>query len=82
MPDSLVEKIKELRHEITEAAVEHDDALLEKYLGGEELTEEELSQAIRTATIADDVFEVGHDLPLGTFRNGVPHQHHRHAGAR
>ncbi len=58
VPDSLVEKVKELRHEIMEAAVEHDDALLEKYLGGEELTDEELSHAIRTATIAGKIFPV------------------------
>ena len=58
VPDSLVEKVKELRHEIMEAAVEHDDALLEKYLGGEELTDEELSHAIRAATIAGKIFPV------------------------
>ncbi|MCH7892387.1 MAG: GTP-binding protein, partial [Gemmatimonadetes bacterium] len=58
VPDSLLEKIMELRHEITEAAVEHDDVLLEKYLGGEELTEEDLAQAIRTATIAGKIFPV------------------------
>ena len=58
VPDSLVEKITELRHEIIEAAVEHNDALLEKYLGGEELTEEELTQAIRTATISGKLFPV------------------------
>ena len=58
VPDSLVEKVKELRHEIMEAAVEHDDALLEKYLAGEELTDEELSHAIRTATVAGKIFPV------------------------
>ncbi|MCH6545605.1 MAG: elongation factor G [Deltaproteobacteria bacterium] len=58
VPDSLLEKVKELRHEVMEAAVEHDDTLLEKYLGGEELTDEELSSAIRTATIAGKIFPV------------------------
>ena len=58
VPDSLIEKVKELRHEIMEAAVEHEDALLEKYLAGEELTDEELSHAIRTATIAGKIFPV------------------------
>ena len=58
VPDSLVEKVKELRHEIMEAAVEHEDALLEKYLGGEEFSDEELSHAIRTATIAGKIFPV------------------------
>ena len=58
VPDSLIEKVKELRHEIMEAAVEHEDALLEKYLGGEDLSDEELSHAIRSATIAGKIFPV------------------------
>ncbi len=58
VPDSLTEKIAELRHEIMEAAVEHDDELLEKYLGGEELTEDELRKAIRSATISGKLFPV------------------------
>ena len=41
-----------------EAAVEHDDVLLEKYLGGEEFTEEEFTQAIRSATISGHLFPV------------------------
>ena len=58
IPDSLVEKISELRHEVIEEAVEHHDELLEKYLGGEELSEEELREAIRSATIAGKMFPV------------------------
>jgi len=58
IPDSLVEKISELRHEVTEAALEHHDELLEKYLGGEEISEEELREAIRSATIAGKMFPV------------------------
>ena len=58
IPDSLKEKAEQLHHELVEAAVEHDDALLEKYLGGEEPTVEELRQAIREATIGGDFFPV------------------------
>jgi elongation factor G len=58
VPDSLREKVDELRHELVEAAVEHDDELLERYLGGEEPSEEELRQAIREATIEGDIFPV------------------------
>jgi elongation factor G len=58
VPDSLVEKTQQLRHELMEAAVEHDDVLLEKYLGGEEFTEEEFTQAIRSATISGHLFPV------------------------
>src|SRR5680860_601874 len=52
IPDSLKAKVGGLRHDLVEAAVEHDDELLERYLSGEEPTEDELRQAIREATIA------------------------------
>ena len=58
VPESLQEKVEELRHELLEAAVEHDDELIEKYFEGEELTDEELQQAIRTATIKGELFPV------------------------
>jgi len=58
VPESLQEKVEELRHELLEAAVEHDDELIEKYFEGEELTDEELRQAIRTATIKGELFPV------------------------
>ena len=47
-----VDKMEQVRHELIEAAVEHDDKLLEKYLAGQELTVEEIRRAIRKATIA------------------------------
>jgi elongation factor G len=58
IPDSLRDKVAKLRHDLVEAAVEHDDALLERYLGGEEPTEPELRQAIREATISGEIFPV------------------------
>jgi elongation factor G len=58
IPDSLVDKISTLRQELMEAAVEHDDQLLEKYLGGEELTDDEFRRAIRSATISGNLFPV------------------------
>ncbi|SVB76386.1 uncharacterized protein METZ01_LOCUS229240, partial [marine metagenome] len=58
VPDSLLEKVATLRQEIVEAAVEHDDELLEKYLGSEELTSDELARAIRSATISGKIFPV------------------------
>jgi elongation factor G len=38
----LKDKIEELRSSLIEAAVEHDDELIEKYLGGEELSNDEI----------------------------------------
>ena len=58
VPDSLRDKVSELRHNLVEAAVEHDDDLLERYLGGEEPSEEELRQAIREATVSGEIFPV------------------------
>ncbi|MYH50463.1 MAG: elongation factor G [Gammaproteobacteria bacterium] len=58
VPDSMAEVIAACRHELIEAAVEHDDELLEKYLAGEELTEEELRRAIREATLRGAIFPV------------------------
>jgi elongation factor G len=52
VPESYVAQMEQYRSELIEAAVEHDDALMEKYLGGEELTLEEIQTAIRKATVA------------------------------
>ncbi len=58
VPDALKERVEELRHELVEAAVEHDEALLEKYLEGHDPSEEELRGAIRKATIANAIVPV------------------------
>ena len=58
IPDSLREKVESLRHDLVEAAVEHDDELLERYLLGEELGEDDVRQAIRAATTSGTLFPV------------------------
>ena len=58
IPDSLREKVESLRHDLVEAAVEHDDPLLERYLLGEELGEDDVRQAIRAATTSGTLFPV------------------------
>ncbi|MDH3223516.1 MAG: elongation factor G, partial [Gemmatimonadota bacterium] len=58
VPDTLKEKADALRHELLEAAVEHHDELLEKYLSGDELTEDEVREAVRAATISGTLFPV------------------------
>ncbi len=58
IPDSLREKAESLRYELVEAAVEHDDELLERYLLGDELTEDDVRQAIRAATTTGTLFPV------------------------
>ena len=58
IPDALKVKVEELRQELLEAAIEHDDDLIEKYLGGEELTNDEFRHCIRAATIKGVLFPV------------------------
>lgn len=47
VPEELVEQATSLREKLLEAAAETDDALITKYLEGEELSEEELRQGLR-----------------------------------
>ncbi|MHB1169667.1 MAG: elongation factor G, partial [Longimicrobiales bacterium] len=58
VPDALKDRVEELRHELVEAAVEHDETLLEKYLEGHDPSEDELREAIRKATIANAIVPV------------------------
>jgi len=52
IPSDLLEDAKNYREQMIEEISSHDDALMEKYLSGEALTEEEIMSAIRTGTIA------------------------------
>jgi len=52
VPAEYREAVEAARHEAVEAAVEHDDELMQKYLDGEELSIEEIRRAIRKATVA------------------------------
>ena len=66
VPEAFAEQTATLRHELIEAAVEHDEALLSKYLDGQELTEDEIRHAIRRATVE------GHIVPVfcgSAFKN-------------
>lgn len=52
IPDEVKDKVVEYRAKLIERVAETDDALLEKYLAGTEITNDELRAAIRRATIA------------------------------
>jgi len=52
IPAELVDEANEYREKMIEEISSHDDVLMEKYLGGEVLTEAEIMSAIRTGTIA------------------------------
>ncbi len=55
IPAELQEKAEEYRFALLERVAEGDDALMEKYLGGEELSEAEVKAGIRKITIAGEV---------------------------
>ncbi len=52
IPSDLVDLAKEYREKLVEAVAEFDEQVLEKYLNGHSLTEEEIRRAIRAGTIA------------------------------
>jgi elongation factor G len=51
IPADMLEKAKTYRSQLIEKALEADDTMMEKYLAGGELTEEELKATIRKATL-------------------------------
>jgi len=51
IPADLLAEAKEYHEKLIEKVSEHDDKLLEKYLGGEEITEDEIKAALRSRVI-------------------------------
>jgi elongation factor G len=58
IPEELLDKAKEWREKMVEKISETDDALTEKYLSGEEISEAELKAALRKAVIATTLVPV------------------------
>ena len=58
IPSSMQEKVDSFREKLVEAIAEVNDSLIEKYLGGEELTFEEMSSGLREAVAAGRVVPV------------------------
>ncbi|HEX2603210.1 MAG TPA: elongation factor G, partial [Oxalicibacterium sp.] len=55
IPATLKDQAQEWHDKMVESAAEADEALLDKYLGGETLTEEEIVGALRRRTIAGEI---------------------------
>ncbi|XXQ67918.1 elongation factor G [Neisseriaceae bacterium B1] len=55
VPADLVETAEEWRQNMIEAAAEANEELMDKYLGGEELSEEEIVAALRERTLAGEI---------------------------
>ncbi|EDP98813.1 elongation factor G [Shewanella benthica] len=55
IPAELADKASEMREYLVEAAAEASDELMEKYLDGVELSEDEIKKALRQRTLANEI---------------------------
>ena len=58
IPDNMLEEAKKWRGELIEKVVEHDDAMMEAYFGGEEPTVDALKATLRKAVLANEIFPI------------------------
>jgi len=58
IPDSMSEQAAEYREKLLDAVVETDEALMERYLGGEELEPDAVAAALKTAVTKDELYPV------------------------
>ena len=58
IPADMADQARKYHEEMVEAVAEQDDALLEKYFAGEELTIDEIKSCIRKATLANQMVPV------------------------
>ena len=58
VPEEYREAMEKARHDVIEAAVSHDEALIEKYFRHEELTVDEIRHAIRSSTVGGFIVPV------------------------
>ncbi|MGH1345719.1 MAG: elongation factor G [Nannocystales bacterium] len=58
VPEDMKEKTEEMRNKLVETVADFDDAIMEKFLEGEEVSAEELNPVIRKATLSLDLTPV------------------------
>jgi elongation factor G len=58
VPDEFVDDAEAWRHQLVDVVSQYDENVLEKYVGDEEITAEDLRAALRAATVAGDVVPV------------------------
>ncbi|MBE6101811.1 MAG: elongation factor G [Selenomonas ruminantium] len=58
IPDDMKDMAEEYREKLLEACSEQDDEFMEKYLGGEDITEEDIKKVIRKATVSCNMVPV------------------------
>ena len=67
IPENLKDLAMQKHNELIETVVEFDDAMMEKYLNGEELTLEEIKHCIRVGTLENKFFPVLCGTALGNI---------------
>lgn len=81
VPDDMASMTEEYREKLMDAVAENDDAVMEKYLEGQEISNEELFSALKAGVAAGTVFPVtagcatrnaGIDLLLNLVIDAVP----------
>ena len=58
IPSSVADKVSSFREKLVEAIAETDDSLIEKYLGGEELSAAELTDGLRRGVVTGQIYPV------------------------
>src|SRR4029453_11931680 len=58
IPDEMADLAAEYREKLLDAVVETDEALMERYLDGQELDADEVAAALKAAVTSGDVFPV------------------------
>ncbi|MDX6451252.1 MAG: elongation factor [Gaiellaceae bacterium] len=58
IPDELAATVEEYRTKLLDAVVETDEALMERYLGGEEIPAADIAAALKNAVTRDEIYPV------------------------
>ncbi len=58
IPASMAEVVEEYRTKLLDAVVETDEALMERYLGGEEIVAADIAAALKNAVTRDEIYPV------------------------
>ena len=76
IPDSLQGEVESFREKLVEAIAEVDDTLIEKYLGGEELSQQEMVAGLRQGVVTGKVIPIlatsaTKDIGVGLLMNAI-----------
>jgi elongation factor G len=58
IPDDMAATVEEYRTKLLDAVVETDEALMERYLGGEEIPADDIAAALKNAVTRDEIYPV------------------------